>query len=144
MRMFLNDMYVRSLAETDIAPLHQEVFGNLLKCKVDTTFNETVFGQQQFASGHMLSFSKGPVTQSLLYLDHSCIQLVPPYVIHKLDRLASRYLRESYLTFLPNVDPLEIPMFCCRYKVVQWWSQYLGKQNYSNNGDQIISVLGWR
>jgi len=29
MRKFLNDMYVRSLADTDIAPLHQAVFENL-------------------------------------------------------------------------------------------------------------------
>ena len=39
--------------------------------------------------------------------------------------------------FLPNVDPLEIPVFCCRYEVVQWWSQCLGKRKYSKHNDQI-------
>ena len=34
MRTFLNDMYVRSLADTDIAPLHQAVFGSLLKVRL--------------------------------------------------------------------------------------------------------------
>ena len=131
MRTFLNDAYVRSLADTNVDPLHQPVFENLLNGKIYNLFNETVFGQEEFSSSRMLKFSEGAITQSLNYLDQSCIKLIPPYVIQKIDGDSLQYLRESYQTFLPHVDPLEIPRFYCRYEIVHWWSEHLGKYKYS-------------
>ena len=71
MQTFLNDAHVRSLADTKVDQSHQSVFENLLSNKVDSTFNETVFGQEEFLSSHMLRFSEGAVVQSLNYLDQS-------------------------------------------------------------------------
>ena len=121
MRTFLNDVYVRSLAD-NVDPLHQSVFENLLISKVDNAFTETLFGQTEFSSSYMIKLSEGSITQSLNYLDQSCIKLIPPYVIQKIDNESLQYLRHSYQTFLPHVDLLEIPQFCCRYEVVNWWS----------------------
>ena len=138
MQTFLNDVYVRSLADTKVDQMHQFIFENLLSNKVDTAFNETVFGQEEFSSSHMLRFSEGAVIQSLNYLDQSFIKLIPPYIIQKMDNDSLQYLKASYQSFLPNVDPLEIPQFCCRYEVVHWWSERIGKHKYSKKGDQII------
>ena len=138
MQTFLNDVYVRSLADTKLDQLHQSVFENLLSSKVDSAFNETVFGQEEFSSSHMLRFSEGEIVQSLNYLDQSFIKLIPPYIIQKIDNDSLQYLKASYQSFLPNVDPLEIPQFCCRYEVVHWWSDRIGKYKYSKKGDQII------
>ena len=70
MQTFLNDVYVRSLADTK---LDQSVFENLHSSKVDSAFNETVFGQEEFSSSHMLRFSEGEIIQSLNYFDQSFI-----------------------------------------------------------------------
>ena len=51
MQTFLNDMHVRSLADSDTALVHQDAFENLLNSKVDRAFNETVFGQHEYLSG---------------------------------------------------------------------------------------------
>ena len=47
MRTFLNDAYVRSLAD-NVDPSHQSVIENLLNNKVDSAFTETLFGQKEF------------------------------------------------------------------------------------------------
>ena len=85
MQTFLNDAHVRLLADTKVDQSHQSVFENLLSNKVDSAFNETVFGQEEFSSSHMLRFSEGAVVQSLNYLDRSFIKLIPPYIIQKID-----------------------------------------------------------
>ena len=142
MQTFLNDMYAKSLSD-DIDPLHQCVFKNLLSSKVASTFNETVFGQEQFSASNMLKFSEGPVIPSLKYLDRSFIKLIPPYVIQKIENNSLQYLRESYQIFLPQVDPFEIPQFICRYEIVHWWSQCLGKPKHSKNVINNQSILDW-
>ena len=56
MRNFVNDMHVRSLAQTDINPVpevHQSFFEDLLNTKVVNTFTETLFGQQISSFKHM-------------------------------------------------------------------------------------------
>ena len=105
-------MHVRSLADSNIA----SAFENLLNSKVDRAFNETVFGQHEYLSGYMPTFSEGAITWFFLFLDQSCLWFVPPYVIQKFDS----HICECYQTFLPNVIPVEIPVFCCRCEVVQW------------------------
>ena len=85
MQTFLNDMHLRSLADSDIASVHQDAFENLLNSKVDRAFNETVFGQHEYLSGYMPTFSEGAITRFFLFLDQSCLRFVPPYVIQKFD-----------------------------------------------------------
>ena len=51
-------MHVRSLADSNIA----SAFENLLNSKVDRAFNETVFGQHEYLSGYMPTFSEGAIT----------------------------------------------------------------------------------
>ena len=47
-----------SLAD-NVDPLHQSVIENLLNNnKVDSAFTETLFGQKEFSSSHMLKFSE--------------------------------------------------------------------------------------
>ena len=83
----------------------------------------------------MPTFSEGVITQFSLFLAQSCLQFVPAYVIQKF---YSHLFVDVIKLFLPNVVSLEIPVFCCRYEVVQWWSQCLGKRKYSKHNDQII------
>ena len=35
----------------------------------------------------------------------------------------------SYLAFLPDVDLLEVPQICCKYKNVMWCSKHLQASN---------------
>ena len=35
----------------------------------------------------------------------------------------------SYLAFLPDVDLLEVPQICCKYKNAMWCSQHLKASN---------------
>ena len=81
-----------------------------MSSKVNSAFNETVLGQGEFSSSHMLRFSEGAIIQSLNYLNQSFIKLIPPYIIQKIDTDSLQYLKASYQSFLPNVDPLEIPV----------------------------------
>ena len=34
-------------------------------------------------------------------------------------------LRTSYVTFLPDINPLDVPQVCRKYKSLQWWSDRL-------------------
>ena len=71
--------------DADIALVHQDAFVNLLNSEVDRAFNETVFGQHEYSSGYMPRSFEGVITQSLHFLDQSCLWFVPPYVIQKFD-----------------------------------------------------------
>ena len=85
-----------------------------------------------------MSVAEETVSPSLIYLDQCYVKFLPPYTVHKLDSDSLRYLRESYQSFLPEVDPLEIPQLCCRYEVIQWWSEHLGRRKYCNRKHKII------
>ena len=57
MRTFLNDVYVRSLAD-NVDPSHQSVIENLLNNKVDSAFTETLFNlvKKNFFKSHAKIF----------------------------------------------------------------------------------------
>lgn len=64
-----------------------------------------------------MSIAEETISPSLIYLDQCYAKFLPPYIVHKLDSDSLRYLRESYQSFLLEVDPLEIPQLCCRYEI---------------------------
>ena len=144
MRTFINDMHVRSIAQTDIdavPEVHRCFFENFLNTKVVNTFTETLFGQQISSFKHMqhaMSVTEEAVCPSMIYLDQHYVKFLPPYTVHKLDSDSLRYLRESYQAFLPEVDPLEIPQLCCRYQIIQWWFEHLGKRKYCKKNPETI------
>jgi len=57
--------------------------------------------------------------------DHIVVKLLPPYVIHNFDNVTFIYLQRHYQKVFPDVDILEIPWLCNKYKAAQWWSQHL-------------------
>ena len=69
-----------------------------------------------------LAFSD--IYPSLDVIENCPLQLLPPYVIQKLDTIVLGYLRTSYQLFLPEVDPLEIPRLYEKHRNIQWlWEQ---------------------
>lgn len=70
------------------------------------------------------------VSPSLDYIKNCPVQLLPPYVVQKFDSVALGFLRTSYQSFLPEVDPLEIPELYKKHKNVKWLSEQLSTKTH--------------
>jgi len=53
------------------------------------------------------------------YFDRSFIKPLPPYLLHRFNSDEMSCLRTSYVTFLPNINPLDVPQLCRKYKSLQ-------------------------
>lgn len=60
------------------------------------------------------------------------VKLMPPFVLHHFDSVSMSYLRMSYQAFLPDIDLLEVPQMCRKYKNAMWYSQHLKVSNKSS------------
>ena len=106
-------MHVRSLAN-NVSNLSTDnlLFQKLLGSKTIGTSSETLFEQEIYSStnlDNLLSLPEITVTQSMQYFDKSFIKLLPPYSLNRFDSDEISCLRTSYLTFLPHINPLDIP-----------------------------------
>ena len=145
MRRFIDDMTAKSLANTsDIPTEYHSHFTNLLCSNIPGTCADTIFGQYNHLSGNLntfLSTAKSVVKPSLEYICDCPLELIPPFTLHKFDANSMMHLRNCYQTFLPEVDILEIPQLCKKYKVAQWWSQRIG--NYRNNDKKSMCIQAY-
>ena len=134
MRRFIDDMSARSLAyKSDIPVEHQSFFTKLLGSQTSGhgTSNDTIFGQNTLSNcSTMDSLTNGTIQPSLDYITGCPVELISPFTLHKFDDSSLIHLKQCYLSFLPEVDILEIPTLCRKYKLAQWWSHRLG--NYKN------------
>ena len=138
MKKFIDNMYIKSLANNDLIPSeHHDLFNHLLGTICGGTASETIYGQRSLSSSTNLStlfnIAISDVFPSLDYIESCPVQLLPPYVIQKFDTVALGYLRTSYEVFLPEVDPLQIPELYKKHKNVQWLSEQLSTKTYQNN-----------
>ena len=67
---------------------------------------------------NLLSLPEITVTQSMQYFDKSFIKLLPLYSLNRFDSDIISCLRTCYLTFLPHINPLDIPQLCRKYKCI--------------------------
>ena len=89
-----------------------------------------------YLSGYMPTLSEGVITQSLLFLDQSCLRFVPPYVIQKFD---SHLFVDVIKLFYPMLFHWRYQFSAAGMKLyMQWWAQCLGKRKYLKHNDQII------
>ena len=54
------------------------------------------------------------------------LKLLPPFALHHFDSVSLSHLRMSYLVFPPNVNLLEVPQICHKYRNAMWCSQHFG------------------
>ena len=114
MRKFIQNMHIRSMVKSDaLAPEHLYIFKELLCDMSGGSASETLFGQ---------------VSHSLLH-NQVYVKLLPPFVLHHFDSVSLSYLRMSYLAFLPDIDLLEVPQICRKYRNAMWCSQHLKSSN---------------
>ena len=51
--------------------------------------------------------------------------MLPRYVLHHFDKDLLLYLKSCYCHYLPDIDIVEIPQLCCKYKMAQLCSHTL-------------------
>ena len=130
MRHFAHNMHIRSLVNSNsiLSSECSHLFLKLLGSKTPGASSETLFEQDIYSSTNIstiLSIPEINVSPFLGYLDHSFIKLLPPFSLYKFKNDELNYLKTCYLTFLLDVNPIEIPQLCRKYKYVQWWSERL-------------------
>ena len=144
MQRFINDMHIKSIANSHNANLTAEqkkLFNDFFQTKSTTEFTETVYGQgHSFSCNNsnsnisaLLSLSSSDLSHSLLYVDNSSIKLLPPYKVHKFDDDSLRYLKASYQVFLPDVEAIDLPELCCKHHTAEWWGMRLVKHEYQES-----------
>ena len=120
MRRFIETMHIRSIVNTDtVAPEHLFVFKDLLGTNSGGSANETLFGQTTYLGRNANSLQ-------------NCVdvKLLPPFTVHHFDSISHSNLRICYQSFLPDVDLLEVPQLCQKYKSAVWWSQRINSSVY--------------
>ena len=127
MRQFIDNMNIKSIVSSDIiVSKHIPMFKHLLGTSCSGTASETLFGQ----TGLVPSNCNFINIDSLQ--DHIVVTLLlPPYFIHHFDNVTFMYLQRCYQKIFPNIDILEIPQLCNKYKAAQWWSQHLKSSRLS-------------
>jgi len=115
MRRFIENMHIKSKVNTDsFPPEHLSLLSSLLGARSGGTANKTLFGQSIFVSDEYVSLQ-----------EYANVKLSPPFVLHYFDSVLLSYLRLCYQKIIPDVDVLEVPQLCRRYKYATWWSQHL-------------------
>ena len=109
MRKFIQNMHIRSMANSDLllSPEHLSILKDLLCDMNGGSASETLYRQET----------------------NEYVNLMPPFVLHHFDSVSISYLRMSYQAFLPDIDLLEIPQMCRKYKNAMWYSQHLKVSN---------------
>ena len=51
-------------------------------------------------------------------------------MLHSFDSVSLSHLRTCYQIFVPDVNIIEIPQLCHKYRTAKWWSQYLKCSEY--------------
>ena len=97
MKKFIDNMYIKSLANNLILDECHSLFNSLLgTTKCVGAASETLYGQLSLSLSINLStlftIAIRDVSPSLDYIEKSPIQLLPPYVIQKFDSVALSYL----------------------------------------------------
>lgn len=120
MRRFIETMHIRSLASNDILSSEstecRSLFYTLLNSKAADASSKTIFEQKTFLSGYFTTAG-----DSLDEITFDCpVKLLPPSKLHLFDNNSLRNLKACYTHYLPDVDLLEVPQFCCKYLMAQW------------------------
>ena len=132
MRQFVNDMNVRNSFGNSITLNNEEqvLFGQLIRTSTAGTSTETLYNQDcQVQLGESLltnlTISEEDVVPSFDYFDNTGVKLLPPSVVHYFETDELRYLRQSYASFIPGLDVLEVPQTYRKHKAAEWWSLHL-------------------
>jgi len=138
MRRFIENMYIRSLASSDILASDStechSLFYTLLNSKAVDASSETIFDQKTFLSGY---FTAGDSLDNIAF---NCpVKLLPPSALYLFDNNSFMNLKACYAHYLPDVDLLEIPQLCSKYTMAQWWSHHLRSSKHTEKFTCILA-----
>ena len=136
MRKFCNDMTVKSIAQADVAvKTHSRIFSSIL--------NRSLTGSAQEAFGEnysipkvnvenliLLALPKSTVRCDTLYLFKDCKKFLPPFVHASFDNDNLKYLIQSYITFVPQINMLDVPKCFEKCGVVLTWGERMTSYSY--------------
>jgi len=123
MRRFIESMHIRSLASNDIVESeHLSLFHNFLNSTTQDASSETLFGQDN-SNSHANELTTAELLQGTVEDCH--IKMLPPYALHHFDSDLLPYLKSCYSHYLPDIDILEVPQLCRKYKMAQFCSHTL-------------------
>ncbi|XP_065917612.1 uncharacterized protein [Dysidea avara] len=124
MRRFIENAHIRNIARPyALSPEHCSIFKTLLGATSSGSASDTVFGQTIYpaVAGDFTDFSS---------LQTGTIEFLSPFILYHFDRTEIFNLRRCYQKFIPDVDVLEIPQLCRKYKKAMWFTQYLKSSKY--------------
>ena len=142
MRKFTDNQCIRNLAH--VPSEYSSIFDRLLGSTSSGTSTDTLFGQSMMLSSvsspRLLSITQCTVQPSIDYAEccPKVVNLLPPFVLHKLDSISLVHLRSCYQSFLPNVDVASVPQLCRKHKTAQWWSERLN--GLKSQGKKITCI----
>ena len=124
MRKFTDNQFITNLAH--VPSEYSSIFDRLLGSKSSGTSTDTLFRQSimlsSVSSPRLLSIMQCTVQPSIDYAEWcpKVVNLLPPFVLHKLNLISLVHLRSCYQSFLPNIGMASVPQLCRKHKTAQW------------------------
>ena len=72
--------------------------------------------------------SQIPLQPSMSYLLKQNVSFLPPFYRYSFDKDSLHYLSQSYSTFLPDLEPSDVPNLYDSYSTVTIWGDRIGSE----------------
>ena len=146
MRKFCNDMTVKSIAQSNIAvKKHSRLFSSILNNSLSGSVQEALGENESIPKLNaenltLLDLPKSTVHCDILYLFNDCNKFLPPFVRTSFDSDDLTYLRQSYSTFIPELNILDVPKFFEKCGVVLSWGERMTSYSCVSNKNCYIQA----
>ena len=139
MRRFLEDSEIKHMIYSDLSAVdeHQHLFRSLLNKRPGGTATDTLFPSMsdyvcEYAEFDIVTLinlpSQIPLQPSMSYLLKQNVSFLPPFYRYSFDKDSLRYLSQSYSTFLPDLEPSDVPNLYDSYSTVTIWGDRIGSE----------------
>ena len=137
MRKFLNEMHIKSLALSAIEQDNIEIFSPFFAER--SKGSSATIDWQSSAWHSQLSLPTSTIEPSMHNTFLDFIQCLPPFKRRLFDRDSLRYLKESYISFLP-VELSNIPASYEICDAVTLWGTKIGSEKSRNEKSSYIQA----
>ena len=135
MRKFLEDSEIKHAMYSDVPSIkdHIDLFQPLLNKSPGGTASESLFPGQAIVTSPgdvsaLLQLPIIPVQPCMAFLTGQNASFLSPFVRSYFDADSLHYLKLSYSTFIPDLNPTNVPrMFDC-YNAVTLWGDRIGSE----------------
>ena len=122
MRRFIENMHIRSLVNPNMVGLERlPICKDLLGANCAGSATDALFGETTFLTGNFTNLASLQTNIN--------VTLLSPFALHSFDSVSLSHLRTCYRTFVPDVNILEIPQLCHKYRTANGGLNILNVQN---------------